>query len=584
MNFIKKIGIFLCLTLVFSACGSKIDSELVQVETVLPENSVAVFLFDYSKSDQIKNLNHFLDSIPETDFRAFLKNSYNGFFGEDMDFDKALMPFLAKKWSFAIGVDFDGSLNSMADLSKFEDEIDIYLVGKFEAADEFELFLLKLLDENLDSKLVSTQDGDIKYWTSVKDDTFLARYGDLFFVTNTEESRVAAVKRLKNLGGFNLENKLGKVKELNDNKLAYFYFDFQRILGVFKDYYHSMDIDFMDSYLGIGDAYMSLSVDDQGSKVLVLLDDYSSTYDGIILDEDLKLVDLVPGKGVFSYFENLNFSVFLESSFNNFSSFALSNPDLFNQMTGVGDENSDLYDLLLAKYSKFLPIEKDEFKSIIDSPIAFSFADIGDLFPAISIYLQLEESELEVSKKLLNVFDSYIDNFLVVINEEIDSEIDVKNLIKKDKVDGYFRVYLDKTLFVGLVLEELEEEFGYDFSEMELEFYYGITDDNVLTMGFYPNFVDEYGTEFMSSNSNYAKAIGKLGFDPASVFYFNLSDILSYIDRIIEIFKDTETFTEGDLLAYNMVREYLDLIDYFVVSERLDGDVLKSVFYMGFGK
>ena len=91
------------------------------------------------------------------------------------------------------------------------DDFDVFVVGKFSEADEAQALIETLLKRKV---YIYKEDGDFQYWTMEDDRFYMARYGEIIFVTNAADNRDAAVARLKaGSGGFVVDK--AKVGESN---------------------------------------------------------------------------------------------------------------------------------------------------------------------------------------------------------------------------------------------------------------------------------------------------------------------------------------------------------------------------------
>ena len=210
---IVGVGLFLGVVLAFTACKAH-PSESISLETVLPENSSGVVVFDYTDGDQVEKIEYLRSQFPETDMWGKLTTEWfgDGFAEKELSYEKDVAPIFEEEWKFGLSLTLPENLEDL-DLASEEmpDDFDVFVVGKFSEADEAQALIETLLKRKV---YIYKEDGDFQYWTMEDDRFYMARYGEIIFVTNAADNRDAAVARLKaGSGGFVVDK--AKVGESN---------------------------------------------------------------------------------------------------------------------------------------------------------------------------------------------------------------------------------------------------------------------------------------------------------------------------------------------------------------------------------
>lgn len=513
--------------------------------SVYPEDLDIFLSLNYGEDGNRENFEAMLKKFPD----AGLWNSFSDsmFYNveDDNNFFKLIDPLLADDFEVSLGVKF--VLDDL-DFSNIENS-EVYVAGKVSDGDKFYEILKKTLALNYMHDMTCEVDGNFLFWTSEYDDFYLARYGDVFFLTNTASNRIDAVNRLKNKSSMEFASKVSE-------NLAYMYMDGNVLYELLKlDLGEESMAGILAYYEQMGDVDFSLRA--ESSSVLkmdssVVFND--STYLDKYRSNELELVNKLPGKNLFAYMEDKNFKLMLDPYLDTFSS------EILNVASYASDD----------VYSE-IGLTKDELLNLFDSSYAVSLSDVDELLPGVVMALKVDNSQVANAEKLIEWVSTKVDEFV----EEAVSEtvsIDLNNyLVRTDSAfGGLHRVKLDmKSLPENFWIDEGVLEEKAMLGESVFDFWYGLKKDgdmNVMIVALYPNLDSEYAVDVVSANNAYKNAVSELnGNYGSSVFYMNVNEFMNYVDKIMMVFG--EDLNSND--EYLSFKKWVMTIDYFISSGKV---------------
>lgn len=564
----------------FAACGSGKD---INVESVLPEDSGMVFVLDYSAGDQIDKFKNLLDKFPETDiFDKILEEYKNTQKEDEPSYEKDIKPILDSEWKVVVGLNFNKEVASSEDFSNLQPgDVGVFVAGEFAEADKVEE-----LTNTYGDGLKYKEDDNVKYWTDEASDVYLARYEDVFFITNTESGRIAALDRLES-GEIEFKSQMENLPESN---MGYLFLDFGRLGPLFKELYTSMGYGSIVNYFdAMGNVYVTWLAENDGIKIVS--NAKISDAGAFVTDPDYKvsLIENIPADGVFFYTEQSG----LGPSFEAFiSGFLAGYNGALRGESGVNlDEGEKLYQGFLADSAAAAGISVAEIEGLLNSPFAFAMSDIGAYYPTAALYIKLGEDSVESAKKLNAVLDSYIDDMIVELDALLTSQgSEVSGLLKRDIElvggGGLHKVYVDWKALSPELLAQVSAVPGFDITKTPIELYYGVTGDNMLVIAFYPDFAAAYDNEPLAEDEVYSEAVDKLGENYGyAVSYFRTQPLIDLFTRYFDIAKNTGFVSEIDEKDYDLyVNQLIATFKYLISSAKLDGENLRSNAFVGIEK
>jgi len=564
-------------------------------EMALPADADLVMGLDYSNDKQVENLKELMAAFPDAGLKAKMIEAYDAEVEEGFKYETALAPIVAADWHLVLGMKVRDGVEGIEDLENFDSEDgDIYLAGYFEKADEVEVLIADQMAKDYGEALQVEEKDGRKFWTDPEDGV-LMRDGNLFVFTDKEENMDAAVERLENGTGFVVEQ---------------------------KDYlaYMMMNGEILDEVTGI-DGYMghisyAVTAEKDGfrfagdQEVTAVLKELYKMYEG----DSLVLVDKVPAEGMMIYGEMPSVKTIVDGFL---KSPALLMTGVEQPMTVIDDEGADVIDSMenvsapvvnakpteseikaageemVASYNAGLElvatkvgVSKGDLEAVMDAPFAFAMSDAGTLYPTMAMYFQLDDAKAVTANKMMDALDSYMGEILVEFDKAVAAQNIPAGLLVKDaekSASGLRRVYLDSSKLPAEILAQAS--MFVDLKTVPVEFYYGVTADNVLVMALYPKFADVYGKEVLADNADFKKAVAKLENDKAPVMsYMVPGNVMVLADRYVELVKKFGVMSAEDLETYGMVSKFVKTIKYMVAVNKVEGEVLKGEGFIGVEK
>lgn len=589
-----RLAAFCAVGFLLTGCGA-LKAADVQPEVVLAEDSSVVVAFDFSDSGQVADFKSLVKSFPDDGLFDEFVAEFDVEADSEWSYDKAFKPVLDKDWKVVMGVALPEGLTSFDDIdSLLPSDFAFYVAGKFEKADEVELLLEHFLGKQMGEALVRSEDGDYTYWVNSADDFYLSRYGDLFFITNSEENRTAAIARIDAREGFVVGGNLSDEKIVKENKLGYVFVKSEGLFDLFGAFYEEMGMGMISQYLNMmGDVYLSVVADKSGLSLNSLAEvDEENELMVAYKDYELSLLDMIPGGDVIYYMEDPDFLNVFESMMFSVSSAAAqaganySDPDNLD----VFDSPSvdvDYYKVALDELSSLSGVSVAEIETLFASPFAFSISDVGALYPTASFYLKLEDDVALASAKSLAIGLDAFANDVIAQFDVLMAQLGVGAGVLKKDVDlvagnGLHKLSVDFSIFPAEILTQLEMIVG-DVSGFKVELYYGILNDEVMVFALYPDLPEVYGKSVFSENELYFAGVDKLdGVFGNKLSFFNPAPVMSLYERYLGI--EAIAASDSDKEIFARVKSYVNNMKYGIGSSVLEGGLLKSTAYLKIGE
>ncbi|MBD3330824.1 hypothetical protein GF354_04825 [Candidatus Peregrinibacteria bacterium] len=565
-----------------SACSlGKDKAENKPAEALLPQNPLMIMAVDYSNKDQRKLLHNLIKTFPETNIKQVIseemaKNS------ETLTYENLIAPYVSDDWKLLF------AMKIPENVEKIDQDAEIYVAGKFEKADAFEGSMKTALNDEYGEAILEEKKGAFTYWTNADDDLYIGRYGDVFWLTNSEANRDKAVKRLTDGGGFELK------KELPDN-LAYMYANYGDLVELIKaieemeENFEMADVGLMNAYLtGFGELYMYVQAEDKGIRTISDFEvKESSFFDELYEGKDLSLVSKVPANGTMMYFEDVSFkqsvSMFgmsMQSAYLD----ASKEPELNVSAEEIAEKfNEDFYEPLLETLAQSSSLSAAQIDAKLDSPFAFGIYDTGQLVPGVVFYLDVTDSE-----GLTEIVDDFVDGVVKGMAQNLGGSMFSADLIQRDiaVIDGtpLKKIYIDYSKLPEGTLDDFSTMVGTNLSAQKVELYYGPTNDDVFVIAFYPEFNDIYGEDVLEENADYKAAISSLNGLGANLVYLDTAPILTYADTLFTFNEQLNAVTDEQKESFEKFKRWMGNIDYVVSSNKFLDGKLEAEMFMRIGK
>jgi hypothetical protein len=433
----------------------------------------------------------------------------------------------------------------VADVTQAE-KVELVFAGKFSENKQIPILLNKLIGGGTDfwKNVKYEKNGAVEYWTDEFNGIFFALSRDVFVATKNDADRKVVIERMAKDDGLEVKpnDRLmyayvgGKFFNSGDSFLSKV---LQSMKGSFAEIVIAQD--------GIRSFYKAnVDTKGEGFNILVPNPDYK-----------LSLVDKVNSKGLFFYTESSSFMNVLLAD--------------FVDDKAVAPASIDSPDSLKNYIGSFIK----KVKFILDSPHAISISDKDNYVPAIALYFQLKDEDLDKAKSLLVDFDGYVDQVIMEVNKVIPAIEGQPSPFKKDLVvvngGALHKVYMDWAAVPQELITEWSTKSEINVTSVKNEFYYGLMGDNVFVVAWYPDFPDSYGKDVISQNVVYQEAFKQIGggFD-RSVLYMDTKSLLGFADKFMKmaVTMNTEEGMAKDIaLGYvKLAEKVIGTVKYYIAT------------------
>ncbi len=415
MNKMLLLVAGLCLT-VFSACSSGFKD--VSLEGALSQSSLIVFVADASDEGQVETFKTLVEKFPEF---GMWKTGIIGYDElvkgkEGMSYDELVKPILEGSFRFGFGVSLkDGvpkELNSVE-----QEDADFYFIVQSSEADKFQKLMEYFLNEELGAVLKIEENDGVKYWTEESSDLYILRYDDLFVASQTKESLDKALGRMKMGTGFSANEDFAAYKKDAGKNLGYLFVDeffiTEFLSAAYSDGMGVSGDEVAAGFEGLGNSFITFGVDEGGfiSKTITEItktDKATLNKLGISQDGEVHLANKVNADGVIAYAEGSHLGSQFRSIFDSFPAYNVEIAD-----DGVKKERTEnIFDIFVGKIATLSGLDVSDVNDLLDSSMAFTLADFGGYYPAISLYLELGDSRKKDAKVISAALNDYVNELL----------------------------------------------------------------------------------------------------------------------------------------------------------------------------
>ncbi|MBD3330416.1 hypothetical protein GF354_02695 [Candidatus Peregrinibacteria bacterium] len=516
------------------------DMDKLDAEDLMPTDSSVLFVMDHSNSSQLKYLNSILDKFPDSE----LWESFKAELADDGDF-----------WDF---VNDDWKLYVAANLDEKNDDFDAYIVGQAEDGDALEEVFGNMLHKDMRSAISCEDRNRFEFWTSEIDEFYGFRYDDMLFATNKKENRDAITRRI-------LMGDSGADLSQAANKLMYLYLDSDALNSILAD------SDFDETYMNLFD-YVEASMSAKstglafsGETKMTRLNSLWEAY----RDYEVALVDKVPSDGMIAYLEEPNLKetlkLFLYWDYASWGRYYDEYPK----------SDIEVYEEYVADLSEEFNMMEDDIDAVMDSPFALALADIGEVYPGILFYIQLDSDDIDAGLGIADRLDDLVDESQVELAVDYGEENGILTQMAVDSQPDLRKVIMDMSMIPG----EETSQLGEQWASATLEYYYGVTTDNVFVVALYPDLPNKHGKNVLDDAPFYNTAVSKLsGVYGADVTYIDFEPLFDIVDRNIDLLD----LYEDEMEMYETVKDYFLTMKYLISSTEMSGYTMKSNVFVAF--
>lgn len=578
--------------LAFAGCSFDGGTSERDVEAVLPQDSTVVIALDYSDSGQVDALKNLKTRFPDTGLWQIMIDGYNTEIGdaeEDQEllYENLIQPIIENDWKVLMGMKFDGAKSLQA---LEEGNAEVYIVGKFADKDQFGALLERLLNE---FEVVEGEKDGVELTTVEAEDIYIAQYKDIFFMTNTAAYRDAGIDRLMNGGGLDENDEFSSTIEgMAEHNFGYVYVDSEGFGPILEEIYAQWGPGMNSALAALGDVYMVMAADNEGVKLLSHSKLIGTAEEIAVAfpknDRNVDLVNKVPGEGMFVYLEESTMTPYLAAFWAGFTT-GYNGIDV-NDFSEGGDlrdllSTENLYNDLMETVAKIGGISVEDAEKLANSPFAFAMQNVGELYPAMSLYVDVADGSAEAAEKLTLALDTYFDEVLVEF-DSLGADIGgLAGFIKNDVVavngGGVHRIYLDWSALPEEALADLQIVPTLSVADIKAELYYGVTGDDVFVISLFPGFADKYGKAALADEVLFKDAVEKLGDTYGfSLSYIATESIMDLADKYVGISDSLGLVADEDIVSYEKIRDFVKAVPYMVSSGVIQGETMRSDGYL----
>lgn len=577
----------------------KFQYKSVDPEAVLPQDAFMAFEIDFTDSGQRALVRSMLKKFPKFELSDEVEQSaFDDLTPISPGGGKDLQKILKGEWKLVVGLQHK-DVEKVAAPALPADLGDAVDAG-WGIDEEFELVVFVALKSNKIGKVVDLLDeafagkgvdayekgkiDDVDFWYDKKADYKTYRYGDTIFMTSDSQADAAMIARVKSGEGFNKNVKFSVKKQgATSPNLGFAYFDQEKggeyVSEIAKEwgFYQAENL--------VSDSFIVAVAEKDGIR---MSGDSGLSGEG---NYDLSLIEKVPGKGMIWYSEQPDFSKVITGFFAGF-------PATYSPVEGLDDPAAQLpkvfktYDDVLGDLAEtFDGVSTDELDKIFKSAFAMSFSYPGGFLPAMGIYLQLDDENVQAADKLVTALGNYANEVVADFDEFVVEQgaPEVKGAFTQEvasvKGGAARKVYLDWKKMPQDLLAPLSMLQGLNLDEVKLEFYYGVTGDNVLFVVFHPDFDKVYGTESLVKDAAFQAAKQDVLAGGFMINFLTLSPLADMVEKYFAVAEPLMALSQGtgedakksaEDLKKNVkkVEDFLRTVKHFI-----DTDVYKDGVY-----
>ncbi|MCC6643338.1 DUF3352 domain-containing protein [Candidatus Peregrinibacteria bacterium] len=543
----------------------------VKIEAALPDQIVLFFKLGTKNPDQIKQFKTLNSYFPGDAMGEFVKNFNEGFksggkFEElGLDFDRDIKPIVAEDSQLFVVIS-DLKPEHLEIMAAFT----LADIGKFDALIARQKEVQKA-DYNGNSVLTMTgEDGSKMYMSRVK---------DTVFVSISEEGLKGALDRMTKGDVASARNATfaRAMKDAGAN-LAVAFVDLKTVSATLQS---GMD------EASRAEMEQTLRMFGNGEDVLDMLD--SEVFAASVENDGLRVAATVYGK------EGADLSKF--SPADGAYYLAKQIPAKFPLIYFEGSGFTKVYDVLLKSIEaqEETKLNFEEFKksiseigldfendivAVMDKGLAAVLEDNGSVIPSIGFYLDASgkpESAQKIAGKINEAMDG-------LMSQALAESPDVAMIMSKEEVVSE-KLWKIKVNFDALLMGA-PENIAKKLSGQKIELYFGLVGNDILTIALKPDLETVYGKSgAVSDAAEFKQALGYLKGADKSVSFLSPAMTMSYIDRVVQLAKESGAVAATDLQQYEALKAYvMPMKSLAIGSTGLEGNKIRSEIFLHIGR
>lgn len=404
-------------------------------------------------------------------------------------------------------------------------------------------------------------------------DFFATQIKDLLIITNTKEEAVRIAKKTyENNSVLQKEDFRDVVKSIDSPSLLYIYAEPSKVITQLLTFLKN------EGQLPASEEIMIRSILGQDALNIVKAAGFSvsTEKDGLafhtyslgnkeLMKQKLFAFDTVPHRSPYlsSKLPKTNTILYAET-FDLITSWKQS---LSLYDTGTQNQVTGIFDIIKGSLATFsgLNAEKDI------APLfarGFSIAlqhDDKSLIPFLSLLIDVN-TQVNNTRNLVQALDRGT-NFLM---NQVEIQTGSNTLVTKDNVDikgqklSRLKVNMEELL---AMVATFPPHIQTQFENMQLQFVYGVTGDEVLILSTMPNIESRYAqNESLEDETDFKEALGNRKGKLQALQYINTKNLISYIETVFTVIDTLEPLSASEKTSYQKVMDFIKPLGYVVMG------------------
>jgi hypothetical protein len=554
------VGLLAVFALTLTACNSKFEldqSKLspqgIALENYLPGDAMIVMTINKQDTAQKEKLDKLGTLFPEETvkniYEDIVKNLQLELDQVELNFEEDILGAFGEnnRILFAMNGNFEKTDEDKEPVPEF------FIASTFQDSEKIQTLIDKLAENG-------GEKGELFGATTLDNkDMYLAVYKDTILITNKQNLRHEALKKMQNNEESLLNNELYKEaqKGIPQYNFGDFYINYENYFE-FINALQEEDYPFTfrkDLKMAIA---MGLYAEDEGVRMLSSVASKGGFNLRNLTFHEPYLYRGIPGKNLIMYAEVYDIKKIINMSLDVYE---------WDEETSKEMRKAELL------IKKTIGIDlKEDILSWMDKGFAMVLQRNDSMVPAISFYIDAG-SNPEGAKKIINILDTAISQIYDEMLANPDPGMNIEKMIKKEVVQ------------VG---KSDMNKFSFDFSAMSdaellaaglpsgiftepIEFYYGLTNNNYFVLSTYSGLDKDFGDGFVSVGSTLEVEEGRelIKDYPYNLSYISVEETFKYVDRIFADMEKVEgPMDEKDRKAYELVKAFLAPIKYMIAADQ----------------
>ncbi len=562
-SFLKSlfvVGLLGVFTLSLTACNSKFEldqSKLspqgIALENYLPGDAMIVMTINKQDPAQKEKLDKLGQLFPEETvkklYEDIVKNLQLELDQVELNFEEDILGAFGDNNRILFAM--NGNLETTDENKKPTPEF--YVASTFQDSEKMQTLIDKLAENG-------AKKGELFGATTLDDkDMYLAIYKDTILITNKENLRHEALKRMQNNEESLLNNDLYKEaqKGIPQNNFGDFYINYENYFD-FVSQLQEGNYPFTfrkDVKMAVA---MGLYAEDDGVRMLSSVANKGGFNLRDLTFHEPYLYAGIPGKNLIMYAEVYDFKKIIDMGLNMYE---------WDEDTSKEMRKAEL----LIKKTIDLDLKEDVL-SWMDKGFAMVLQRNDSIIPAISFYVDAS-SNPEGAKKVVDLLDTAISQIYDQMLANPDPGMDIEKMVKKEVVQvGKSDMNKFSFDFTGMSdAELLAAGLPSGIFTEPIEFYYGLTNNNYFVISTYSGLDKEFGDGFVSVGSSLNVEEGRelIKDYPYNLSYISFEEAFKYVDQIFADMEKVEgPMDEKTREAYDTVKAFLAPFKYMIAADQ----------------